>query len=139
MDTTTALPPIDDTHGWPVVGLLLDALTRRDFDAFGACLAPDVRFSGLVPRGPFELDSATATADKFRTWFGGDEVFEVVDASVGQLGSKLYARWRIRMYPVGRPEEARQAEQHVFTTGTDRVESMDLLCSGFHREAGATS
>lgn len=139
METTTAQPQLDDTLGWPVVGLLLDALTRRDFDAFGACLAPDVRFRALVPRGPFELDSAAETSAKFRTWFGGDDLFEVVDASVGQLGTRLYARWRIRMFPPGKPEEARLAEQHIFTTGTERIESVDLLCSGFHRENGASS
>ncbi|MCW2755297.1 MAG: hypothetical protein JWQ32_2708 [Marmoricola sp.] len=138
MHTRTQEATTDETQGWPIVGLLLDALTRRDFDAFGDCLATDVRFRALVPRGPFELRSATETADRFRTWFGGTETFEVIDASVGQLGTRLYARWRIRMFPPGDPESARVAEQHLFTTGTDRIESIDLLCSGFHPECVPT-
>jgi hypothetical protein len=135
METTTREPTIADSHGWPVLGLLLDALTRRDFDSFGDCLAADVRFRALVPRGPLELTSATETADRFRTWFGGEDSFEVVDASIGQLGSRLYARWRIRMSPAANPDAARVAEQHLFTTGTEHIESIDLLCSGFHVES----
>lgn len=139
MDTCTWDKPSHDRNGWPVVGLLLDALTRRDFAAFGACLADDVRFRALVPPGPFELGTAAETEARFRRWFDGEDAFEVVDASVGQLGGRLYARWRIRMQPPGRPEAARIVEQHIFTTGNERVETLDLLCSGFQLETGVTS
>jgi ketosteroid isomerase-like protein len=111
---------------------LLDALTRRDFDAVQAVFDDDVRFRALVPSGPLELDGAEAAAQKFRSWFGGEDEFEVLDASIGEVGSRLYARWRVGMCPPGRPGESRVAEQHVFTTGTTRIASLDLLCSGFH-------
>ena len=137
MTTTTAPPASEERNGWPVVGLFLDALTRRDFAALQLCLDDEVRFRALVPRGPFELTGSTDAADRFRLWFGGEDYFEVVDASVGQLGSKLYARWRIRMVAADDPDSARVVEQHVFTTGTDRVETLDLLCSGFHAESAA--
>lgn len=132
--TTSTTSLTDRTHAWPVAGLLLDALTRRDFDAVQACLDERVRFRALVPSGAFELDGAASTAAKFGTWFGGDDEFEVVDAAIGQLGGRMYARWRVRMWPSGRPDHARTAEQHVFTTGTDRIATLDLLCSGFHAE-----
>ena len=132
---TTITRPGDDLAAcipaWPVAGLLLDALTRRDFDAMGALFAEDVRFRGLVPKGPFEIDGAETAAEKFRAWFGGEDDFEVVDASLGQVGTRLYARWRIRMTPSGHPDQSRVAEQHVFTTGSDRIQTLDLLCSGF--------
>jgi hypothetical protein len=130
MDTLTT----DRSHVLPVAGLLLDALTRRDFDALQGCLDDQVRFRALVPRGAFELNGAAETATRFRTWFGGDDAFEVVAASLGRLGTRMYARWRVRMWPPGRPDQARTAEQHVFTTGNEQIATLDLLCSGFHAE-----
>ena len=122
-----------DNVGWPVAGLLLDALAQRDFDALSSCLATDVHFRGLIPRGPFDVvgpDDATAY---FRRWFGGGDDFEVVDASIGQVGGKLYLRWRVRMQsPTG---AARIAEQHVFATVSDRIDALDLVCSGFQAVA----
>ena len=126
--------PAVNTSAWPVAGLLLAALNGRDFDAMKSLLAEDIRFRALIPPGPFELDTADATAARFSTWFGGEDDFELVDASLGQIGARIYARWRIRMSPAGRPDRSRIAEQHVFATGTDRITALDLLCSGFQRE-----
>jgi hypothetical protein len=116
-----------------VLGSLLDALAQRDFDAMRTLLAEDVRFRALVPPGAFELHTADEVAATFRRWFGGEDDFEVLEATLGEVGSRPYARWRVRMWPPGRAADSRVAEQHVFTTGTGRVESLDLLCSGFQR------
>lgn len=141
--TTSTAPDLQvlpqDRPGWPVVGLLLDAITRRDFDALGTCLEGGVRFRALVPPGLIELDSATDVVAKFTAWFGGDDDFEVLDASIGQTGNRLYARWKVRMTPRGAPENARVAEQHVFTRGEGRITDLDLMCSGFHAENGANA
>lgn len=135
METDTICPvPLSPTPAWTVAGLLLDALTRRDFAALERCLAPDVRFRALVPPGLVTFDEASLTAAKFETWFGGADEFEVVDATVGQIGARLALRWRVRMWPCGDPGAARVVEQHVYATGTGSIESMDLLCSGFHAE-----
>lgn len=128
--TQTEQPP-----SWTLAGSLVEAMARRDFDALQRCFDDDVRFRALLPRGAVELHGAGEAAAQFRTWFGGDEPFEVADASVGQTGDKMYARWRIR---VGEPGAgARIAEQHLFTSGSDRIVTLDLLCSGFQPEAGA--
>lgn len=119
---------------WPVGGLLLEALTHRDFDAMHRLFAEDVRFRALTPRGAFELHTARETTATFRSWFGGVDDFDILDASLGQVGSRLYARWRARMWTPGHPTQSRTAEQHVFTTGTVRIETLDLLCSGFHQD-----
>ncbi|RNL63789.1 nuclear transport factor 2 family protein [Nocardioides marmoriginsengisoli] len=134
---TCAVP--DARSSWPVAGLLLDALTRRDFAGMRVCLDDRVRFRALTPPGLVELDTADDVIARFTTWFGGDDAFEVLDASVGQVGSRLYARWTVRLTPPGDPGAARIAEQHVYTRGQDRIESLDLLCSGFHHENGAAS
>jgi hypothetical protein len=117
---------------WPVAGLLLDALTRRDFDAMLDCLSPHVRFRALVPPGSFQLDTATETVARFRRWFDTPDAFHVVDASAGRIVAKTYLRWQIRVQPADGC--ARIVEQHAYTTGTDRIDTLDLLCSGFHTE-----
>lgn len=138
MTTTQATESVctllQDRPGWPVAGILLDALTRRDFAAMGACFDDRIAFRALVPPGLIELDNAADVVARFTTWFGGEDTFEVLDASVGQVGSRLYARWKVRLTPVGEPGAARVAEQHVYTRGEDTITSLDLLCSGFHAE-----
>lgn len=133
METTNIAP----THpGWSVAGQLIDALTRRDFDEMQTLLDDGVRLRALVPRGPLEIDTAEAVSATFRSWFGGEDNFEVLDSSVGEVESRPYAHWRIRMCPPDLPEQSRVAEQHVFLTGTDRIATIDLLCSGFQTNAG---
>ncbi len=122
---------------WPVAGLFLDALTRRDFSAMADSLEHDVRFRALVPSGPFELTGAEDTAGRFERWFGGDDGFEIVDASIGQVGTCLYLRWRVRMHAASAPHAARLAEQHAFARAGQRIESLDLVCSGFHAEGAS--
>ena len=132
MTTPTAVPATDHPPvGWPVAGLLLDALAHRDFATLVSCLAPDVRFRALVPPGPFELAGSAETARRFEKWFGGTDDFELVDRSIGQVRDRLYLRWRVQMRSARDPGDVRVAEQHVFATAADRITAMDLLCSGF--------
>lgn len=133
MDTDT----LTRTPAWLVAGRLLDALTRRDFASLGSCLEPDVRFRALVPPGPFELGTAAAVEAKFAGWFGGEDRFEVVDATASRIGTKVYLRWRIRMTPAEGP--SREAEQHLYLSGEDRVAAIDLLCSGFQADQGVAA
>ena len=135
----TSLHPaaVADTHdsaGLPVAGLLLDALAHRDFAAMASCLDPDVRFRALVPRGPLGATGAAETMGYFQRWFGGDDDFEVVDASIGQVRSRLYLRWRVQMQSATDPSLARIAEQHVFASAGERIKSFVLLCSGFQAD-----
>ena len=125
-----------DGAQWPIAGLFLEALARRDFPALASCLDPDVRFRALVPPGPFEETGAAAAVSHFRRWFDGEDDFEVVDASIGQVGTRLYLRWRVRMRSMSNPGSGRLVEQHVFATAGERIESLDLLCSGFQSEPG---
>ncbi|HEY1842375.1 MAG TPA: nuclear transport factor 2 family protein [Mycobacterium sp.] len=122
------------TGGWAAAGLFLNAFTRRDFTALSTCFDPEVRFRALVPPGFVTIVGAADTARQFEQWFGGADVFDVVDASIGQLGDRLYLRWRVRMQAPGSPEAGRVVEQHAFATGGERIHALDLLCSGFHTE-----
>jgi hypothetical protein len=129
LDVQTRVDP-----GWTAAALFLDAFARRDFGAVSSCLDPDVCFRALVPPGPFTTVGAAATAGHLERWFGGDDTFEVVDASIGQLGKRIYLRWRVRMHSASNPNAARVVEQHAFATATEHIQSLDLLCSGFQTE-----
>ncbi|MCX5043480.1 nuclear transport factor 2 family protein [Aldersonia sp. NBC_00410] len=136
--TTNSLSPkgISDaghTMGWSIAGDFLAAFSRRDFAALTASLDPDVAFRALLPHGPLATTGADEVVNRLNTWFGGDDDFEILDASIGQVGQRMYLRWRIRMHSAD--SGARIAEQHVFTRGEDRIVSLDLLCSGFQSES----
>ncbi len=131
MTSTAALPSTDAT-ALPAAARLLDALTRRDFVALAQSLSPTTAFRALVPPGPFFLDGADAVTAKFVQWFGGPDSFELLDASIGPIGPKTALRWRVRMCTAD--GAARVVEQHVFATGAQQLDTIDLLCSGFHTE-----
>lgn len=125
------------TTSWPVGARLIDALTRRDFVDLAACFTSDVHLRAVLPRAVLELRSAREVAGKFEDWFGGSDAFQLLDASAGRIGPRQYLRWRIRMCSPGTAGGPRVVEQHVFTRGSELVESLDLLCSGFQPETDA--
>ena len=114
-------------------GLFLEALARRDFTAMACCLSPTVHFRALLPRRDVDVVGWDATMAEFRLWFASEaEAFEMLDATVGEIGPRLYLRWRVRMTPLDPAQgETRIVEQHAFATGGEQLESLSLLCSGF--------
>ena len=116
--------------------MFLEALANRDFDALSAALAPEVRLRAMLPRGPVDWDGADTVGDVFGSWFGQADGFELIDAAVGEVGGRLHLSWRVRVRPA--PFEIGDGwhviEQHAFANAGDRIESLDLLCSGFHAE-----
>ena len=129
-----AVPTRREGAGWSVAGLFLEALARRDFAGMGACLAPTVHFRALVPPGPIDVTGVDAMLAYFTRWFGARESFDVVDASIGQVGPRLYLRWRVRVNDPDRPGAHLVVEQHVFARAGERIDSLELLCSGFQAE-----
>ena len=121
---------LSEESAWTAAARFLDAFGRRDFDSLLASLDPDVRFRALVPRGPISAVGATALVGYLRRWFGGDDGFTVEDASIGQLYTSIYLRWRVRMC-AAQDRTTRVVEQHAFATAGSQIESLDLLCSGF--------
>jgi len=138
-NTLTSVPAaVAQRTGWPVAAQLIDTLTRRDLAGLAACFETDVRMRAVTPRAVLDLSGPQAVSAKFEEWFGGTDGFEVQDCSVGMVGSRQYVRWLVRMWPPADPGGSRVVEQHAFLRGTDRVEALDLLCSGFHLEHGQT-
>jgi len=130
MDIADASP---STPQFAVAGSFLEALAARDFGRLGATLDDDATLKALLTRGFDEWRGAAEIRSAFERWFGDADEFEVVDASVGQVGPRLQLRWRVRVHGGRFGAETMVVEQHVYadTAVTGRIRSMSLLCSGF--------
>jgi hypothetical protein len=121
---------------WSVGGVFLEALANRNFAALAATLAPDVRFRAMLPPGPMDWEGANTVSGVFGSWFGDAQEFELVDATVGEVGGRLHLSWRLRVRPA--PFDIGDGwhviEQQAYANAGDTIESLDLLCSGFHAE-----
>jgi hypothetical protein len=115
----------------PVGGFFIEALARRDFAAMADCLDPSVRLRALLPRGPVELVGRDEATRWFRSLFGGSGGLELADATVGEVGPRLYLRWRVGLTAAGTSGPHHLLEQHVFAVSGERICALDLLCSGF--------
>jgi hypothetical protein len=124
------------TTPWSMGGLLLEALAARDFDRMVDCFDPAATMRALLPPGLTECEGATQIVERFRGWFGGAEEFEVLDGAVGEVGGRLHVAWRLRLRPIPRGDEAWHViEQQAYLRAGERIDAIDLLCSGFQRDS----
>jgi hypothetical protein len=121
---------------WSVGGVFLEALANRDFPLMATTLGTTIRFRALLPPGPMEWQGPERVTEAFKSWFGSADDFELVDATVGEVGGRLHLSWRIRVRPapfdIG--ENWHVIEQQGYADSTDTIVTLDLLCSGFHPE-----
>ncbi|HWJ81823.1 MAG TPA: nuclear transport factor 2 family protein [Nocardioides sp.] len=112
-----------------VTASFVAALGRRDFAGLAALVSPDAPIRALTPMGLATGTGPAFLEERFSTWFGGDDAFAVEDTTVATAGQKVHLCWRIAMTA---PEGAvRKAEQHTFVRVSDRIDSLDLVCSGY--------
>jgi hypothetical protein len=129
-----------ETPRWSVGGLLLEALARRDFDGLAACFAPAATMRALLPSGFVEYAGAEAIVERMRGWFGGAEEFEVLDGTVGEVGGRMHLAWRLRMHPTPAGRAGWHViEQQAYVDALDRIDAIDLVCSGFRADASTHS
>lgn len=129
---------VESTARWSVGGVFLEALANRDYPRMAATLGPMVRFRAMLPRGPMDWSGPDEVTGAFSSWFGSAEDFEVVDATVGEVGGRLHLSWRLRVRPapfaIG--DGWHVIEQQAYLDASDTIEALDLLCSGFHADRG---
>ena len=123
------------TTRWSIAGLLLEALAARDFALMSDCFETAATMRALLPRGLAECEGATQIVESLRTWFGAAEEFEVLDGTVGEVGDRLHVAWRLRLRPTPWGDEAWNViEQQAYLRAGERIDAIDLLCSGFQPE-----
>src|ERR1700733_9594166 len=92
MTSTTAPVP-----QFALAGAFLEGLAAQDFAQLRGALAADARLRALVPAGLKEWAGAEAIASRVAGWFGDTGDFELVEATVGEVGGRLHLRWRVRL------------------------------------------
>jgi SnoaL-like domain len=118
---------------WSVGGVFVEALANRDYARLATTLSSKVRFRAILPPGPMDWEGPDQVADTFSSWFGSAYDFELVDATVGEVGGRLHLSWRLRVRPApfGIGDGWHVIEQHVYADATETIDALDLLCSGF--------
>lgn len=124
------------TTRWSVGGLLLEALAARDFDRMAACFEPAATMRALLPSRIAECEGAAQIVENLRIWFGGAEEFEVLDGTVGEVGGRMHVAWRLRLRPTPSGDDRWHViEQQAYLRTSERIDAIDLLCSGFQPDA----
>ena len=121
---------------WSLGGVFLEALANRNYAKLAATLDPTVRSRAMLPPGPMDWEGSEAVAEAFSSWFGGADDFELVDATVGEVGGRLHLSWRLRVRPApfGIGDGWHVIEQQAYADASEAIEALDLLCSGFQAE-----
>jgi hypothetical protein len=121
-----------------LAGAFLEGLAAQDFARLADALAAEARLRALLPAGLREWAGAGAIADRFAFWFGDTEDFELVEATVGEVGGRLHLHWRLRLRAVRLGAGWFTVEQQVYadTGEAGRIARLDLLCTGYRPEDG---
>ncbi|HUB40668.1 MAG TPA: nuclear transport factor 2 family protein [Streptosporangiaceae bacterium] len=114
----------------------LDGLATQDFAGLSAALTADARLRALMPPGFMEWTGPEVIASQFGTWFGDTEDFELVEATVSEIGGRLHLRWRLRLQAPRLGTGWFTVEQQAYADTADggRITRLDLLCTGYRRE-----
>ena len=120
-----------------LAGSFLEGLAAQDFAQLGGALAAGARLRALLPRGLREWTGAEVIAGQFARWFGDTEDFELVEATLGDVGGRLQLRWRLRLRAERLGAGWFTVEQQAYAdAGEDgRIARLDLVCTGYRPEA----
>ncbi len=130
MHTDDKAPPAPE---FAIGGAWLEALAALDFARLTTVLDDGALLCALLPRGFREWRGASEIAAAFEGWFADAEHCELIDASLGQVGSRLQMRWQLRLRGGRLGNHASFVEQYAYadTGSTGRIQNMALICSGF--------
>ena len=117
-------------------GSLLEGLAGQDFAQLGGALAAAARLRALLPSGLREWTGAQVIADQFALWFGNTQDFDLVEATVGEVGGRLHLHWRLRLRAERLGTGWFTVEQQAYADTDDggRIAQLDLLCTGYRPE-----
>jgi hypothetical protein len=118
---------------------VLEALTHRDFAALAEAVAPDATLTALVPRGPRVWDGTEGVRRAFDGWFADLTDYEIVDATIREVGSRLRLSWRVRVRGERLGDGWYLVEQYLYADPdpSGRLRGLRLLCSGYCPEPTA--
>lgn len=110
---------------------LARAIAAKDEAALRAVLADDVDFRGLTPGRTWEATGSDAVVETvFGSWFEPqDEIERVVDVTErDDVADTSHVSYR---FDLRTPGGSYVAEQQAYYRGTDVIEHLRVMCSGF--------
>ena len=112
----------------------LKLLAARHFEGLAATLASDANARFLLPHGLEEYAGRDAIVGRIKSWFGSASVFDLTSSSEATVGRRQRLSWR---FSVGRNSNSLEVIEQLayLNLGPEGIERIDLLCSGFQREA----
>jgi hypothetical protein len=116
-------------------GSFLEGLAAQDFARLGGALAPGTRLRALLPLGLREWTGAEVIAGRFTGWFGDTGDFDLVEATVGEVGGRLHLQGRLRAERLGGGWFTVEQQAYADTGEGGRIARLDLLCTGYRPEA----
>ena len=119
-----------------LAGSFLEGLAAQDFAELGGTLTDGARLRALLPPGPMEWTGAAVIAGVFAHWFGDTAEFELLEATVGEVGGRMHLRWRVRLQAERLGAGWFTVEQQAYADPGEggRIARLDLLCTGYRRE-----
>jgi hypothetical protein len=117
---------------------LVEGLAAQDFAELGGAFAADACLRALLPAGLREWAGAEAIARVFARWFGDTEDFELIEATVGEVGGRLHLHWRLRLRAerLGAGWFTVEQQAYADTDESGRIARIDLLCTGYRPGGG---
>jgi hypothetical protein len=117
----------------------LDSLAAQEFDQLRTNLADDVRLRALLPGDTLEWEGAERVTRTFVRWFGDTQDFELVDATLDDLGRRLHMSWcaRVRAERLGEGWFRVEQQGYAETDEHDLIRHLWLACSGYLEETPA--
>jgi hypothetical protein len=119
-------------------GSFVEGIAAQEFAELGGALTADACLRALLPSGLLERAGAEAIARVFARWFGHTEDFELIEASVGEMGGRLHLQWRLRLRAqrLGAGWFTVEQQAYADTDDSGRIARIDLLCTGYRPEGG---
>jgi hypothetical protein len=117
---------------------LVEGLAAQDFAELGGAFAADACLRALLPAGLREWAGAEAIARVFARWFGDTEDFELIEATVSEVGGRLRLHWRLRLRAerLGAGWFTVEQQAYADTDESGRIARIDLLCTGYRPGGG---
>jgi hypothetical protein len=136
MTTPRTHRAVSAVPGAAPAGSFLVGLAAQDFAQLGSALAANACLRALLPSGLREWAGAEAIADRFARWFGDTEDFDLVEATIGEVGGRLHLHWRLRLQAERLGAGWFTVEQQAYADTDDggRIARLDLLCTGYRPE-----
>ena len=139
--STTRDPATPPSDRWSVGGVFLEALTARDYRKMASTFSGDVRFRAMLLPGPMDWNGPDEVAAVFTSWFGDAEEFELIDATVGEVGGRLHLSWRLRVRPApfGIGGGWHVIDSRSYVDADETIDSVDLLARASDLTAAAST